>query len=105
MCKSLKVLLVSAGLLTIVGCTSPSGPIFAAITLNERGPVAGFNSTASATKVGRARAEGIILIGTGDASITAAARNGGITRIHHVDSESMNILGIYSRYETIVYGN
>jgi hypothetical protein len=40
----------------------------------------------------------------GDASISAAAQNGGITRIHHVDHETMNILGIYAKYTTIVYG-
>jgi hypothetical protein len=41
---------------------------------------------------------------TGDASITAAATNGGITKIHHVDHETLNILGIYARYVTVVHG-
>jgi hypothetical protein len=31
-------------------------------------------------------------------------RNGGITRIHHVDHETSNILGVYAKYTTIVYG-
>jgi TRL-like protein family len=55
-------------------------------------------------KVGKAEAWGIVLVAMGDASISAAAQNGGITRIHHVDHETMNILGIYAKYTTIVYG-
>jgi hypothetical protein len=54
--------------------------------------------------VGRAEAWGILVYATGDASISAAATNGGINRIHHVDDETMNILGIYAKYVTIVYG-
>jgi hypothetical protein len=34
----------------------------------------------------------------------AAMQNGGITRIHHVDHETLNILGIYAKYTTIVHG-
>jgi len=41
---------------------------------------------------------------TGDASISAAMRNGKITRIHHVDHETFSILGVYAKYTTIVYG-
>jgi hypothetical protein len=55
-------------------------------------------------KVGRAEAWGIVLFSTGDASISAAMQNGGITRVHHVDHETQNILGFWSKYTTIVYG-
>lgn len=78
-------------------------PVTAPITLNERGPVSA-GSAAGQSKVGRATAVGIILFATGDASISAAMANGGITRIHHVDHETLNILGVYARYTTIVYG-
>jgi hypothetical protein len=40
---------------------------------------------------------------TGDASISAAMQNGGITRIHHVDHETQNILGIWAKHTTTVY--
>ncbi len=59
---------------------------------------------ATSPKTGRATAWGILVYATGDASISAAMANGGITRIHHVDHETMNILGVYARYTTIVYG-
>jgi hypothetical protein len=54
--------------------------------------------------VGRAEAWGILVFATGDASIATAATNGGIKRIHHVDHETTNILGIYAKYVTVVYG-
>ncbi len=43
-------------------------------------------------------------MGTGDASIHAAAREGGISKIAYVDSHSTSILGIYAKYCTIVWG-
>jgi hypothetical protein len=75
----------------------------APITLNERGPVSA-GSAAGQSKVGRATAVGIVMFAQGDASISAAMANGGITRIHHVDHETFNILGLYAKYTTIVYG-
>jgi hypothetical protein len=46
------------------------------------------------------------LITWGDASIKAAAANGGITNILYVDQReaSLNFLGAFSKYTTIVYG-
>ena len=44
------------------------------------------------------------LVTIGDASINAAARAGGITRISHVDRRQTSILGVISTYETIVHG-
>jgi hypothetical protein len=58
-----------------------------------------------ATKVGTSTATGYLgLIATGDASYQTAARNAGITKISHVDERNFTILGIYTVYETIVYG-
>jgi hypothetical protein len=90
-----------AGLLG--GCVMGHAPVTAGIVLNERGPVAA-GSAAGQSKVGRATAVGIVLFAHGDASISAAMANGGITRIHHVDHETFNLLGLYGKYTTIVYG-
>ena len=87
----------------ITGCAIGHAPVTAPITLNERGPVSA-GSAAGQAKVGRATAVGIVLFAHGDASISAAMANGGITRIHHVDHETFNILGLYAKYTTIVYG-
>ncbi len=56
-------------------------------------------------KEGRAKSSQVLfLIAWGDASIATAAREGGISTVDHVDAEVFNILGLYSTYETIVYG-
>jgi hypothetical protein len=87
----------------VTGCTVGQAPVTALLTLDMKGPVA-VGPAAGSAKVGRAEAWGILVYATGDASISAAMRNGGITRIHHVDHETINILGVYARYITIVYG-
>jgi hypothetical protein len=101
MLKNLALGLSCAALLG--GCAVAHGPVTAAVTLNMKGPVS-VGPAATSPKVGRAEAWGIVVYATGDASISEAARNGGITRIHHVDQETTNILGLYAKYVTIVYG-
>ena len=85
------------------GCALSHGPVVAPITLAMMGPVSA-GPAATAAKIGRAEAWGILVFSTGDASISAAMQNGGITKIHHVDHETQNILGIWAKYTTIVYG-
>jgi TRL (tRNA-associated locus)-like protein len=99
--KTLIVALCCAVLLG--GCAIAHGPVTAAVTLDMKGPVSAGPAMTS-PKVGRSEAWGILVYATGDASISAAVANGGITRIHHVDQETTNILGIYARYVTVVHG-
>lgn len=62
-------------------------------------------SNALGTKVGQASATSILgIVGTGDASIQAAAKKAGITKISHVDESATSVLGIYAKYTTTVYG-
>lgn len=58
------------------------------------------------SKVGTATATGYlgVLFFDQDASIKAAAKNGGITKISTVDIKQTNILGLIVTYETIVTG-
>lgn len=57
------------------------------------------------SKVGTSEAKNILgAVVIGDASIQAAAKSAGITKISHVDSKKMTILGIYTTHTTIVYG-
>ena len=104
-------------------CLSPAGLALASLTLAlstgcamAASPVTGFvytqvdapitvNSDADNTKKGSASCRSYLgICATGDASIQAAAANGGITKIHHVDFHSESILGIYAEFTTIVYG-
>ena len=87
----------------LAGCAIGHGPVVAPLAFDLRGPVSA-GSAAGSSKVGRATATGIVMFASGDASISTAMKNGGITRIHHVDHETTNILGVYSKYTTIVYG-
>lgn len=62
-------------------------------------------SNVGSSKVGTSRAVGYVgLVATGDASIETAAKDAGITRIQHVDYHTTSILGLYTTYTTIVYG-
>ena len=44
------------------------------------------------------------IVATGDCSITSAKRNGGISRVSTVDWKGINVLGIYSRGNTLITG-
>jgi len=96
--------LVLLGGMALSGCAVMAmGPVVGPLTIDEKGPVA-VGPAATAPKTGMAVAQGILLVGWGDASISTAMANGNITKIHHVDCEVQNILGIYARYQTTVYG-
>ena len=56
-------------------------------------------------KKGEATAKTILgLVATGDCSIAAAAKNGGLTTIKHIDYKYKNILGIVQETTVVVYG-
>ena len=57
-------------------------------------------------KEGKACAQSILgLVAQGDASVKAAAKDGGITSITSVDHYTKNLLGVIGDYCTIVRGN
>ena len=82
-----------------------------------KSPVSGFAYTdikdgmavtgnAGSSKVGTAEVKGYVgLVALGDASIQTAAREAGITRIHHVDYQTKSYVGLYTVYTIIVYGD
>jgi hypothetical protein len=104
--RVLAFVLVAVLVVALTGCSAMvSSPTVAFITANVKGPVAVGDPQVNSTKVGTAEANAILIIAYGDASIATAARNGGITHIHHVDSQSLGVLGIFAAYQTIVYGD
>lgn len=61
--------------------------------------------TAAAAKTGEACVSSILgVVATGDASIEAAKKAGGITQVSHVDHEQFAVLGVYATSCTIVHG-
>ncbi len=89
----------------IFGYMPINSPVLGLVISDVRGPVTVVTSTTPGTKTGKSVATTILgLAAYGDTGIEAAARNGGITRIMTVDYDSYNILGVYSRFTTIVTG-
>jgi hypothetical protein len=65
-----------------------------------------FEDTQLGSKVGKSSTTSILgLFAWGDASIAAAARDGGITRVRHADYEFLNVIGIYMSFTTVVRGD
>jgi hypothetical protein len=62
--------------------------------------------TAASTKIGEACVSSILgVVATGDSSIEAAKKAGGITQVSHVDHEQFAVLGVYATSCTIVHGS
>lgn len=64
------------------------------------------NKTVLGQKVGKASSQSVLWAAAwGDAGTAAAAKNGGITTVNHMDREIYSVFfGIYTETTTIVYG-
>ena len=78
-----------------------TGPLYSDIS---DGLIANPGPIPASPKVGEAMAQSIVGIATGDASINAAVKQGGITKIHYVDYHTWSILGVFGKTTTKVYG-
>lgn len=93
---------IVAGSLLLAGCATPL-PTGAFYTDTKTGV---YESSPAGTKTGKACNTSILgLVATGDASIDAAKKAGGITRVTSVNYEVNNVLGFYGQYCTVVKGN
>lgn len=99
--KKLSGLIILAALFTGCATQVPVGFILIDNTL----PLQVGDAAAKCTKTGTAMSKSYIgMIAVGDCSIDAAAKNGGITKINHVDWKVKNTLGFIGEYTTTVYG-
>lgn len=103
MLKKISLCLVCAFAIFSVGCATARAPLTGVFyTATQSGLAA---TPQAGPKWGEACASSILgMVATGDASIEAARRNGGITSIASVDEKASSILGIYATYCTIVRG-
>lgn len=103
--KMLMLIIGSLAVLALTGCASVSSPVNNGVLYTGvKGPVTATQAD-DYSKVGEASCSSFLgIISSGDASITAAMKNGGLNDIHHIDHESKSLLGLYSQYTTIVYG-
>ena len=98
-----KVLTLIALIALLSGCATQY-PIGFILTDNTIPMLVGDDSV-KADKVGTAMSVSYLgMIATGDCSLETACKNGGITKISHVDRKVKNILGFIGEYTTTVYG-
>jgi hypothetical protein len=102
--NKLGLLAVVMTAMVVSGCATvyPIGSLYTDIAV----PAGVGTGEGAGSKVGKATANSYFaLIATGDSSIEAAAKNGGITKIKFVDHKAKNILGFIGEYTTYVYGD
>ncbi len=89
----------------IAGCAMPqNGPVYGGLYTQVKGPQSMGDFNVPQAKTGTAVSQSIIGVAIGDSSIATAMKNAGITKVHHVDTETFGIMGFYATSKTIVYG-
>ena len=99
-----KLVVVAVATIGFTSCASMRAPLAGGIYTDTQSGLSATSNQAG-NRVGEACATSILgLVATGDASIEAARRNGGITMITSADESVMGILGIYAKYCSVVRG-
>ncbi len=101
--KTFRVILAIGAMTMLMGCALlvPMGNVYTGVKL----PMAVTGNSGVSTKTGEATCVSVLaVVATGDCSIEAAKKNGGITKVNYVDWEVKSILGIYGTYKVIVSG-
>lgn len=95
----------------LLGCLGTACAPFGVIYHDVKAPpesnsLTSIDGARNVTKTGKACAQGVLgLVAWGDASQEAAARNGGIKKIHSADETRVGVLTfIYRQYCTVVSG-
>lgn len=101
-----KLVTALLALLTASGCAMANGGnAFATGGIYSGYKSPGQIGTGQAGKTGEACISSILgVVATGDASVEAAKKAGGITQVSHVDHEQFGVLGVYATSCTIVHG-
>ncbi|HQL01239.1 MAG TPA: TRL-like family protein [Smithellaceae bacterium] len=103
MMRTLRLAVVLGAALILTGCAMlvPMGTVYTDVKL----PLAATGNGAVSPKTGEASCVSILgVVATGDCSIEAAKKNGGIAKVNSVDWKVNNILGIYGTYKVVVSG-
>jgi hypothetical protein len=96
--KSIILVVITALMLAFSGCAY----------MNVKSPLdQDLNKTAFGSKTGKASAQSVLwLFSWGDAGTKAAAANGNISVINHMDERlQVYLFGIYAKRTVIVYGD
>ena len=107
--RLLALTIVTAMLVLAVGCMkAPVVPPWGTFYTEISAPL-DLNSAGGKTigpKQGKSSSIAVLgLVAVGDAGIKAAAEDGGIIKVNHVDYQFKNVFfGVFSKYTTVVYG-
>lgn len=97
------LLLSLVAVLLVSGCAMTMTPATGVLYSDVKGPWVAADGGAG--KSGTSECLSILgAVAIGDASIETAMKNGGITKVNHVDYHAFNILGIYAKLTVTVYG-
>jgi hypothetical protein len=102
-----KLIAAALSLVALNGCAMAYGGNASALgTIYSGYKSPGQVGTAADGKTGEACISSILgIVATGDASIEAAKKAGGITQIAHIDHEQFSVVGVYATTCTIVHGS
>ena len=87
------------------GCVvAPFQPPMGAVSVVQA-PLSTEGNFNAGSKKGEASAKCILgIVSVGDCSIDAAAKNGGLQKINHLDYGYLNVIGVFRKTTVIVYG-
>ena len=87
--------------------SAPVMPAAAGLYMNTKAPLdTHFDPTQLGAKTGKASVRTVFwMVAWGDASASAAAKDGGIKTIRHADYEYLSVLGLYQSFTTVVHGD
>jgi len=99
------IILVTFLTIGVAGCLSaPFQPPGGVVSVTKA-PLSTEGNWDVGSKKGEASSFSVLgLYASGDCSIAAAARNGGLKKIGHVDYEYFNVIGIWQKATVIAYG-
>jgi hypothetical protein len=102
--KHLSVLIASTLFLGLAGCATVQSPVNGVFYTDVKSGVMATEAYGGSAH-GEACATSILgIFASGDASIDAAKKSGNIAQVTVIDHSANNILGLYAKYCTIVYG-
>ena len=103
----IKLIGLALALAALDGCAMASGGNAHALgTIYSGYKSPGQVGTAADAKIGESCISSVLgIIATGDGSLEAAKKAGGITQVAYVDHEQFAVLGVYATSCTVVHGS
>jgi hypothetical protein len=103
--KNIMFMSALAAAFLVTGCATSNRQPVTGFLYSDVAATENVTDNAAAPKMGEACAQSILgWFATGDASMEAARKAGGITSVSYVDNYTSSILGVYAKYCLRVHG-